>query len=627
MPSASALLGRHGSLVLLLALVLVVPVVADDYYLGLGATVGVQALLAMGLILVTGLAGQFSLAQAGFFGIGAYGSALLTVQHGWPHLAAAAASAAVATGLAYALGKPIFRLRGHYLAMGTLALTQILYLLANNLSFTGGSSGFGGVEPFALGGGLTFDTLREQFWLTWAVLLVALWGCLRAGRSREGRALQALGGHEAAASACGVNVSWSKTRVFAASAFIGSIAGSLYAHQLLYVNPAPFDVFASVGVLTVAVLGGLRSPWGAILGAVGYEALRQGIDKVLPGLFGEASVGAGQALVLGVMLVLVLVLRPDGFVGLLGAVAGSVRRWYAARTGRPAQDRAAPAPGDHATARPVPSGRSPMAGVVLEAEGLSKHFGGVKALDGVDLTLHAGEILAVIGPNGAGKSTLMNVLSGNLPATSGNVTMLGKALTRQPPHRVAALGLARTFQTPSLFAGMTVHENVLVGAYRGGKVGLIRSAVPTLAAAAEERRLSARVDGILERLGIVHLASAEATLLSLGQQKMVEIARALAQEPQVLLLDEPGAGLNLSEKADVAVVLRELRASGMALVLIEHDMDFVMQLADRVQVLVFGETLLVGPPEVVQSSPDVVAAYLGTAPAPDAPVEVADVRA
>jgi len=596
----------------------VLPGVLGDYYLGLGYTIGMNALLALGLILVTGFAGQFSLAQAAFYAIGAYGSALLTVKAGWPAAAALVVSALGAALVAYALGKPVFRLRGHFLAMGTLALTEIVYLLVNNLSFTGGSSGFGGIMPFSLGQ-VEFDDLRSQFWLVWSVVAATLWASLRIRRGREGRALRALRSHEAAAAACGIPISWTKTRVFAGSAFIGSIAGSLYAHQLLYVNPPPFDVMTSVDILAIAVLGGLRSPWGAIVGAVGFQVIRQAVDGVLPGLFGAGSVGAGEELVFGVILVLILVVRPDGIVGALSSLASR-----------------ASAPGGTAPVRPAAGGRPAPAAdarpgerVVLRARGLSKHFGGVRAVTDVDLTLHEREILAVIGPNGAGKSTLLNVLSGNLPPTTGRVELNGADVTGARADQVAARGLARTFQTPSLFAGLTVRENVLVGGYLSGRVGLIRSALPTVGAVREERRLAARADEILAELDLSHLAEHEAGHLSLGQQKMVEVARALALNPAVLLLDEPGAGLNRAEKLALAGILRGLRARGVSLLLIEHDMEFVMSLADRVHVLNFGRTLRVGTPAEVQADEDVIAAYLGTARRDvdgDEPVEATNAR-
>jgi ABC-type branched-subunit amino acid transport system ATPase component/ABC-type branched-subunit amino acid transport system permease subunit len=614
------------SVVAAAAIIAVLPGILGDYYLGVGYTVGINALLALGLILVTGFAGQFSLAQAAFYGMGAYGSALLTVKLGWPVAVALIVSALGAALVAYALGKPIFRLRGHFLAMGTLALTEIFFLLANNLSFTGGSSGFGGIMPFSLGAA-QFESLRSQFWLIWIVVAATVWASLRMGRGREGRALRALRSHEAAAAACGVRISWSKTRVFAGSAFIGSIAGSLYAHQLLYVNPPPFDVTTSIDILAIAVLGGLRSPWGAIVGAIGFQAIRQVVDGVLPGLFGAGSVGAGEALVFGVILVVILVVRPDGIVGALTALANRIRCGMAHGSAGPAVT--APAPAVPPAPQPDDLDARPGEAIVLAARGLAKHFGGVRAVTDLDLVLHEREILAVIGPNGAGKSTLLNVLSGNLPPTAGTVELAGKDVTGARADQVAARGLARTFQTPSLFTGMDTRENVLVGAYLGGKVGLIRSAVPTVGAVREERRLGARADQVLAELNMSHLAHQEATHLSLGQQKMVEVARALAQNPTVLLLDEPGAGLNRVEKLALAETLRGLRARGVSLLLIEHDMEFVMSLADRVHVLDFGRTLRVGTPAEVQADENVIAAYLGTAHGEldgNEPAEVANAR-
>ena len=286
-----------------------------SFYLGLASTVGINALLALGLILVTGFAGQFSLAQGAFFGIGAYGSGLLTMQLGWPVGLALVVSAAVATAVGYALGRPIFRLRGHFLAMATLALTEIFFLTVNNLSVTGASSGFG-VEPFSLFG-FAFTSLPSQFLLVWLTVGAVLWASLRIRRSREGRALRALRGHEAAAASCGVGVSASKTRVLAGSAFVGSIAGSIYAHTILFVNPPPFGVLTSVDVLAIAVIGGLVYPWGAVVGAIALQLVREVISAWLPSVFGAGAVGAGETLVFGAVFVLVLVLRPDGIVGAL----------------------------------------------------------------------------------------------------------------------------------------------------------------------------------------------------------------------------------------------------------------------------------------------------------------------
>lgn len=605
-----------GKPALWLVVVAAIPLLLQDYYLALGSTIGINALLAMGLILVIGYAGQFSLAMAAFYGIGAYGSALLTVNVGWPATLALAVSALVAAGIAYAIGGAIFRLRGHFLAMGTLALTEMFFLLVTNLTVTGGSSGFGGV-PFFSVFGFVFETAQQQFWLNWTILGICLWGSLRIAKGREGRALLAVRGQEAAAASCGIHVTWSKTRIFAASAAIGSIAGSLYAHQLLYVNPPPFGLLTAIDILVIAVLGGLRSPWGAIVGALCLEVLRQFIEAVLPGIFGSGSVGAGQTLALGLILVLILVLRPDGLVGLVGAGARRLARSRTAKSGELDEEDLTRPTIDSDRLREASREEPTMDGRLLSAQGIGKTFGGVVALQDVDLEIYPGEVLAVIGPNGAGKSTLVNVLSGNLPPTRGRVHVGEKDVTGKPSHVVSGKGLARTFQTPSLFRGMSVRDNVLVGAHLRGSVGLLRSAVPTVGAVHEERRLAASVEDVLEALGLGNLADIDATQLSLGQQKMVELARALVMRPHLLLLDEPCAGLARVEKQALSETLATLRDAGLALLLIEHDMEFVMGLADRVHVLNFGKTLRTGTPAEVQQDSAVIDAYLGVAESQD----------
>lgn len=611
---------KHGAAVIAwIVVVSAISMTSNAYYAGLGASVGLLAMLGLGMVLVTGYAGQFSLAVGAFYGIGAYGSTILTVNFGWLGILALVAAAAIAGLIGFALARPLFRLRGHFLAMATLALTEVFYLLVTNSSYTGGSSGMGGLAPLDLLG-FAFHTPQSHMILNWMVVGVVLWGALMLRKGREGRALLAIRGHEAAAASAGINIASSKTRVFTASAVISAVAGSFYAHQMLYVNPPPFGLNIAIDVLMIAVLGGMRSPWGAIIGAIVLELLNQWIEAALPGLLGSGAVGAGQQLVVGLLLVLILVVRPDGVAGAIASLYAFITRMLLAR-------RTAPLDQMSEDATPNAVGSTDMAAlrraddaaggvrvpgeIVLLAGGLSKRFGGVKAVNAVSLALHAGEVLAVIGPNGAGKSTLVNLLSGNLPPTAGTVSISGVDTTDLKAFQVAGHGLARTFQTPCLFEGMDVAATVKVGAHLRGSVGMLRSSLPTLGALKEEQRLAEDTERVLKRLGLAELADRDAQALSLGQQKQVEIARALVAEPKILLLDEPCAGLNKQEKAALMQLLRDLGREGLAVLVIEHDMEFVMASADRVQVLNFGATLRVGTPEEVQSDPAVIEAYLG----------------
>lgn len=589
---------------------------ANVYYTGLAASIGLLALLGLGMVLVTGYAGQFSLAVGAFYGIGAYGSAVMTVKFGWYSLLALVIAALISGAVGFLLARPLFRLRGHFLAMATLALTEVFFLLVTNLQSLGGSSGIGGINPLNLFG-LQIASTQSFVILNWLVVGAVLWGSLMLRNGREGRSLLAIRSQETAAASAGVNIISAKTRIFTASAVISAIAGSLYAHQTLYVNPPPFGLQTAIEVLMIAVLGGMRSPWGAILGAAVLEFLNQWIQATLPNLIGTAAVGAGQQLMVGVILVLILVIRPDGVAGAIGAATRALTRRLVRSRVRADEDAEGPIAEettDMAALRRQLDAQRPsgeFGDTVLSAQALVKRFGGVKAVNKVTLDLKSGEILAVIGPNGAGKSTLVNILSGNLRPTSGQVFIDGVETTGLKASRVAQRGLARTFQTPSLFDEMDVEATVKVGAHLRGTVGMLRSAVPTLGAIKEERRLTEAARAVLDRLGLRTLAHHDAKSLSLGQQKLVEIARALVMQPRIILLDEPCAGLNKQEKTSLMRLLRSLGADGIAVLVIEHDMEFVMASADRVQVLNFGATLRVGSPEDVQSDPAVIDAYLG----------------
>lgn len=611
---------RHGAGALVwVVAILVYALFANEFYAGMGATVGLMALLGLGMVLVTGYAGQFSLATGAFYGIGAYTSALLTMNFGWYGLLALLAGGVLAGVIGFALARPLFRLRGHFLAMATLALTEVFYLLVNNAGFTGGATGLGPIPVLNLFG-LDIATSKGTMILNWIIVGIVLWGSIILRAGREGRALLAIRGHEAAAAAAGIDIASSKARVFMIAAVISSVAGSLYAHEVRYVNPPPFGFEGTIDVLMIAVLGGMRSPWGAIVGAIVLQILSRNIEAVLPSFVGIGGVGAGQQLILGLLLVIILLVRPDGLVGAIAQFATWARRRFERRsetTDELPAEADAPLAGqaDMRAIREQQDAEGPPAigDAVLEASGLVKRFGGVTAVDDVDLEIRSGEVLAIIGPNGAGKSTLVNMLSGNLVPTSGTVRIDGVDTTRLRAHQVARHGLARTFQTPALFEGMDVASTVKVGAHLRGRVGMLRGALPTLGALREERRLEETTDAMLARLGLDRFSRRDAKNLSLGQQKQVEIARALVSEPRILLLDEPCAGLNKAEKGTLVRLFRALGREGIAVLVIEHDMEFVMSVADRVQVINFGATLRTGTPAEVQADQAVIDAYLGVA--------------
>ena len=585
------------------AMAVALPLLGTSANLTLGATAAITSLLALGVVILTGFAGQFSLASGAFFGIGAYGSAILTVHGGWSPLPALLAGAAVAGLVALAIGRPVLRLSGHFLAMGTLALNEIFVLLLVAVpDLTGGNDGLGGVPPLAIGRFEVTDP-RDQFLLGWAVVGVALALVLRIRRSRIGRALTFVHEDEAGAGAVGIDTAAVKTAAFAVSSVVASVAGSLYAHFLSFVNPEPFNVLASVQILVVAVLGGIASPWGAVLGGVAYTLLQQGVAVVVPSIGGVAAVGAGSQLVMGVLLVVLLIARPEGLASLAALLARSRR----------GEDGASARALDPPT--PIDRSRTPPGTVVLRGTGLGRRFGGVQALDACDIEVKAGEILAVIGPNGAGKSTLVHILGGAISPTAGRVELGGLDVTASQPHvRAARFGLGRTFQTPKLVTGASTGANAALGAHRLGKLGFLGAMIPSPIAAREEARIDAAA---MKGLGVVGLAWDKDKLageLSLGHRRLLEIGRAIAQEPSTILLDEPAAGLNRPEKDELVELLKLVRKAGYGVLIIEHDMDLIMAVADRIQVLEFGKTIFRGPPEAARSDDRVISAYLGARP-------------
>jgi branched-chain amino acid transport system permease protein len=549
---------------------------------------GIASVLVIGLVVLTGIGGMTSFGQASFLGFGAYTTALLSTQ-GWSPWLALPVAIGVTALAALIIGAITLRLSGHYLALGTLAWGVSLYYVAANLDSLGRNDGISNIPPLSLFGTKLIDG-RLYFTLVWVCVVLACLATTNLLDSRAGRAIRALRGGAQAAASFGVNTTAARMLAFVHAAILAAIAGWLYALMQRSVNPTPFGLNASIEYLLMAVIGGAAHVPGALLGATLVTIVNDRLQDILPKLLGAQ--GNFETIVFGVLLLAVLQAAPDGL-------------WP-----RLVRHRQRPR-GIMQDAQALPMRTPPPRGTpILEVAGLRKTFGGLVAVNGLDFTLHAGEIVGLIGPNGAGKSTTFNLLTGIEPPTGGSVRFAGRSLLGLPARAIARLGIARSFQHVKLVASMSVIENVAIGAHLRGHSGAVSGLLRL--DRREEARLFAEAARQLARVGLAETADRPATSLALGQQRIVEIARALCLDPVLLLLDEPAAGLRHHEKAELAGLLARLRQEGVAILLVEHDLEFVMNLADRLVVMDFGTKLAEGPAETVRRDPCVIDAYLGS---------------
>ncbi len=571
----------QGGLIAILIIGVVLPLIpyffhVNNYVLNIFMQAVTYGIAVLGMTVVLGYTGQINLAQAAFFGLGAYAVALGTVFFGLNFWVSLLLGVAVAALAGFVLGLTTLRLGGHYLAMITISFQQIFDLvLVNWADVTHGPDGIAGIaRPSLFGYQFTDD--KSYLLLCVAVLYVTLFLVWWLPKTRLGRAMRAVRENELAAEVTGVKTLAVKVIAFTLCAALAGIGGALYAAGFAYVSPDNFNFKVSIEFLTMALLGGAQSPFGAALGTVLLILLPEWL-RFLKEVYLAAY---------GMAVILIMVFMPEGIWGIAKAAWKRI-----SKTELIVRDNIVPLNLNISLADSAP---------ILRLQNVRKHFGGVRAVDGIDIEVARGTVHALIGPNGSGKTTTLNVLNGIYKPTAGRIMIDGEDVTQKAPHVRAAHGVGRTFQNIRLFPALSALENVMVGAQRQN------NPIERGEAALRERALSA-----LAFVGMADRANVIVKSLPYGHQRLVEIARALAGHPKLLLLDEPAAGLNQTEKQELVGLLKRLRGHGLTIFLIEHDMGLIVQVSDKISVLNFGKKIAEGTPDEVLRHPDVITAYLG----------------
>jgi branched-chain amino acid transport system permease protein len=566
------------------------PLFLSPFSITLMNYIGIYSLVAVGLALLTGIGGIVSFGQAAFVGVAAYATAWVSALNGYSPWLGLVFGIALTCGVAAILGMATLRLQGHFLSLSTVAWGLAIGFLFGNVDGLGRFNGISSIPPISFGSFALISSTQIYF-LIWGIVAAVLFLGYNLLDSRIGRAMRAMRGGNTLVESLGINAFQIKLMTFVIAAFLASLSGWLYAHMSRFISPGPFDAGMGIEYLMMTMVGGAGSLLGGVVGAAIVTLLKNSVQDYLP-LLAKGASGQLEIVAFSALFILFLQWARQGIVPFVARFLPKAKHEWP-QPAPPLSRREQPTPG----------------GILLRVDGAERRFGGLVAVNNVSFEVRSGEILGVIGPNGAGKSTMFNCLTGALRVNKGEIVFAGRPITRDAQSRIAKAGIARTFQHVKLRPRMSLLENVMLGTYARTHTGLFSGAFRLNRREEASARHEALVQ--LDRVGLGEKPFELAGNLPLGNQRILEIARALAADPALLVLDEPAAGLRRQEKLGLAQLLKSLRADHLTILIVEHDMEFVMSLVDRIVVLDFGSKLCEGAPAAVRNDARVQEAYLG----------------